>query len=301
MDNNQIPQMPLNGMPGVNPGMTSGAMNGMAQMPMDATMQAQMMQNSMNGVPGAQMNMTNMANMTGATVSPMNPNLPQATIAGSEKKDPTGLIKTLTIIGLALLVVTFVGLFIWKQMQYTEAREDVDGQIAVAVQDAEAELTEKLEAEFAEREKYPYLSFTGPADYGQLTFKYPRTWSVYVAQDASKGGDFQAYFNPVQVNTVSSGTINALRVTIKDQDFDQVAATYQRYIQDDRYDFSLQSITVGGTTANLYTGQLPNTDELSGYLVIFKIRDKTAMLQTDSVLFHDDFFNVVIDSITFNA
>lgn len=223
-------------------------------------------------------------------------------IAGAgPKKDSTGLIKTLVIVGLALLTVTFVGLFIWKQSQYTEARTDVDGQIAVAVQEAEAELTEKLEDEFAEREKYPYLTFTGPADYGQLTFQYPRTWSVYVAADASNGGDFMTYFNPGQVNTVGKATINALRLAVRDKDFDQVAAEYQKYLDNDKYNLTMQSITVANTAANLYTGDLPDTENFSGYVVIFKIRDKTAVLQTDSVLFNSDFFDIILDSVEFNA
>ena len=35
-------------------------------------------------------------------------------------------------------------------------------------------------------------------------------------------------------------------------------------------------------------------------IVIFKIRDKTAILQTDSMLFIDD-FNKLLDTVQFNA
>ena len=63
---------------------------------------------------------------------------------------------------------------------------------------------------------------------------------------------------------------------------------------------SVESITLkNGATANKYTGTIPNT-EFSGYIIVFKIRDKTAILQTDSILFESD-FNKILDSVTFNA
>ena len=51
-------------------------------------------------------------------------------------------------------------------------------------------------------------------------------------------------------------------------------------------------------TANRYTGKIPDT-ELSGFIVTFKIRDKTVVLQTDSVLFQED-FDKLLGTIVFN-
>ncbi len=218
----------------------------------------------------------------------------------NKTKNIADLVKTIVIIVLSLTTVTFIGLFVWMSVQYNETRSDVDGQINRAVAIAKDEQATALEAEFLEREKYPFKTFSGPADYGQLTFEYPRTWSVYVAADASNGGDFSAYFNPIQVNVVSKDTINALRVTIRDKSFDDVAAEYQRYMDKKDSNLSVETITTTkGITANRYSGNIPNTD-LNGYIVIFKIRDKTAILQTDSVLFEED-FNKLLNTVTFNA
>lgn len=225
-----------------------------------------------------------------------------ATAVETPKEKKLGnILKIVAIVVLSLVSVTFIGLFIWMFIQYDEARTDVDGQIAVAVAEAKNEQALKLEEEFLEREKYPYKTFSGPADYGQLTFEYPRTWSVYVDADATKGGDFQAYFNPVQVNEVSKDTINALRVTILNEPFDEVAADYQKEMEKKNSNLTMQSVTIGqqGVTANRYTGTIPKTD-LSGYIVIFKIRDKTAVLQTDSVLFQAD-YDRLLSTIEFNA
>ena len=136
----------------------------------------------------------------------------------------------------------------------------------------------------------------------KLTFEYPKTWSVYVAKDAHSGGDFEAYFNPVEVNEVSNETIAALRVKIVNRSFDDVAADYQRDLEGDEPRLKLESVTIGNDnkiTANRYTGKIPNT-EFTGYIVIFKIRDKTAIMQTDSVLFESD-YNNLLGTVRFNA
>ena len=220
---------------------------------------------------------------------------------GEPKRDLAGLIKTIAIVALSLVAVTFVGLFVWMTTQYNSARTDVDGQIATAVRNAVDEKATQLEMEFAEREKYPYYDFVGPEDYGALSFKYPKTWSVFVEADAVNGGDYHAYLNPKEVQPLGNNTINALRVSILNKSFDEVVADYQKQMEWRDINLSVESVTIGeaGIPANRYTGTIPES-ELSGYIVVFKIRDKTAILQTDSTTFADD-FNTLISTVKFNA
>ena len=70
-----------------------------------------------------------------------------------KSKNNIDLIKTIVIVILSLMTVTFLGLFIWMLVQYNDASSDVDGQIAVAVAAAKDEQAKKLEAEFQAREK----------------------------------------------------------------------------------------------------------------------------------------------------
>ena len=214
-------------------------------------------------------------------------------------KGNSSLIKTIVIIVLSLVSVAFVGLFIWMFMQYSEVKEDIDGQIDVAVREAVDKKAMEMEAEFAEREKEPYRDFAGPADYGQLSFKYPKTWSVYVAADAANGGNYEAYFNPIEVYAVSKDTINALRLTIRNKSFEEVAAEYQKVMERNGSNLTVESVEINGITMNRYRGTIPNTD-LNGVIVIFKIRDKTAVMQTDSESFVED-FNKLLQTVTFNA
>ena len=244
---------------------------------------------------------------TGPT--PMGPNgmpmVQQVQLAPPEKKDIAGLIKTIAIVILALIAVTFIGLFIWMTVERNDTIENHDMDVANAVAEAKDEEAMKQAKQCAEDKKYPYLTFTGPVDYGQLSFEYPKTWSVYVQQAATNGGDFAAYFNPVQVNEVGDRTINALRVSIRMQSFDDVVKSYQGFVDHPDAPMTMTSIEIGDAekgihqTANRYDGQLPGT-ELQGSIVIFKIRDKTVILQTDSEIFIPE-FDKLLGTITFNA
>ena len=272
MDNNQVPVMPVPGAmptPGVVP--TPDAMSTPGAMPTPSAMPVSNVQPSVQQ-PTAQ---------SVASVQP-------------EKKKNTGLIVSIVLaVVFFLLSVLFIVLFALAKGDYSELSDSVDLKIEEAVSEAK---TEQALAD-AEEAKKDTRAFTGPTDYGQLSFEYPKSWSVYIASDASKGGDFVAYLNPIEIEPVSNSTVYALRVSILDKDFEEVTKTYQTYLKSGK--MSMETVTVGGTTANRYTGQLPST-ELNGVIVIFKIRDKTAVLRTDSALLVKD-FDTVLSTVKFNA
>ncbi len=205
------------------------------------------------------------------------------------------LIETIVLVLVSIVAVTFIGLFAWKYIEWDSVKTNVDGQIDKAVATAKSELQTELENEFAEREKYPYRTFTGPVDYGSLSFEYPKTWNVYIAKDASNGGDFEAYFNPGEVQPVGTGTINSLRVTIKDQAFDTAIRSYDNYVNNGKLTLSTRLID-GKVIANIYTGELMN--QIQGIMAAFKLRDKTVMLQTDANIFSDEFYKL-LDTVNF--
>jgi len=222
---------------------------------------------------------------------PMAPQGPQPA-----KKDRSGLVKTICLIFTSLLTVVFLGLFIYMYINWQDASTDINGKIDLAVAKAENELRTTLEDEFAEKEKYPYSTFTGPSDFGSLTFEYPKTWSVYVPDDASRAEDFHAYLNPGQVNVVQDTTVMALRVSIVNILTDEVKKEYTAKVQDNL--MTVSTTIVNGTNVDVYRGEL--NSGLQGIVCIFKIRDKTALIQTDAMLFNDDFYRV-LGTMRFNA
>lgn len=211
------------------------------------------------------------------------------------KQANSSLIKTVIIILLSLLLVGGLLLALYFYNEYKSASTDVDSKVSAAVVAREKEITDKLEAEFAEREKIPSKTFTGPDDYGTLSFKYPKTWSVYVAKDASKGGEFEAYLHPVEVPPVSANTVLALRVIIRSESFEAADNRYKGLVSSGKLSSSI--INVNGADANLYVGTLPNN--LIGSIAIIKIRDKVVTLETDAEIYRED-FNNIIETITFN-
>ena len=212
------------------------------------------------------------------------------------KKDRSGLVKTILLVFTSLLTVVFLGLFIFMYINWVDAKSDVDGKVDLAVAEAENELRTTLENEFTEKEKYPYTTFTGPTDFGALTFEFPKTWSVYVPDDASQAKDFNAYFNPGQVNVVNAKTVMALRVSIVNTLTDKVKSDYNKKVE--KGDMTVSTTVVNNTDVDVYTGLLDS--KLQGIVCVFKIRDKTAIIQTDAMLFKDDFYRI-LETIRFNA
>ena len=235
-------------------------------------------------------------NFSQSMVTPAPAPIPTAQLAPS-KKESGSIVTTIVIIVVSLIAATFIGLFVWMYVQWDDVKTDVDGQIDEAVAIAINENTAKLEAEFEEKEKYPYSSFSGPEDYGELSFEYPRTWSLYVAQDATSGGEYKAYLNPGGVQPTNSTNVNALRVTISTQKFDSYITTYESRVKSGT--MTMKIVSVNGENANYYEGDL-GSNNMRGVVAIMKIRDKTVVLQTDSMLFKDD-FDKILASVKYNS
>ena len=246
--------------------------------------------------------------------SPFTPGMPAANplnknyadMTGEERKEASriakaknriDLMKTVGLIVVSLLAVLFIGLFIWMWVKWNDASTNVKGKVDVAVAEAKNELQAKLESEFEEKEKYPYRVFTGPTDLGELSFEYPKTWSLYVQSSANRGGDYAAYLNPGQVNVAQDDTVMALRVSIKGTLFDQAISDFAEKVRSG--DMTLSTTVVNGNNVNVYTGKLDN--EYQGIICVFKLRDKTVMLQTDSTsVFSDDFYRI-LKTVKFNS
>ena len=246
--------------------------------------------------------------------SPFTPGMPAANplnknyadMTGEERKEASriakaknriDLMKTVGLIVVSLLAVLFIGLFIWMWVKWNDASTNVNGKVDVAVAEAKNELQAKLESEFEEKEKYPYRVFTGPTDLGELSFEYPKTWSLYVQSSANRGGDYAAYLNPGQVNVAQDDTVMALRVSIKGTLFDQAISDFAEKVRSG--DMTLSTTVVNGNNVNVYTGKLDN--EYQGIICVFKLRDKTVMLQTDSTsVFSDDFYRI-LKTVKFNS
>jgi len=205
--------------------------------------------------------------------------------------------KTAVIIAIvcALLAVAGIAVASWAYVNYLDQKNNVDSKITAAVNEAEKAQADKLAADFAKAEKDPKRLFVGPEDYGRLSFTYPKTWSVYTARDASKGGAFESYLNPGSVPPIATSTQYALRVLIEDDDYDKVVSSYKSLVSSGKLTSS--SVKADEQNGTRLDGEF--SKDIVGSAVIFKIRDKTVTLRTDANTFKDD-FNSLVQTITFN-
>lgn len=202
------------------------------------------------------------------------------------------------------IIMTFVFIFttlasggvaVWAYMNYLDQKNNVDSKVSVAVAEAVKASEDKSAAEFLEKEKQPNRQFVGPDDYGRLSFDYPKTWSVYEANDASNGGVYEAYFNPGLVPAVSNVQQYALHVTIEDRSYDQVVDTFKSLVSTGALVSS--SVALGDQNGTRLDGSF--TRDIRGSAVVFKIRDKTVTIRSDAETFRGD-FDALVKTIAFN-
>jgi hypothetical protein len=202
---------------------------------------------------------------------------------------------TVVISVVSVFAIAFAGLSIWAFINYMDQKKNVDAKVSTAVATAEKELGDKLEADFIERDKEPLRSFTGPSDYGTLGFKYPKTWSMYVSNDGSKGKGYEAFLNPGAVPSLDSPESRyALRVAIINERYEDVIDDYSNLVE--KGDLKTSAVKANGEDGTRLDGNF--SKDLRGAAVVFKIRDKSAIIQTDADTFKKD-FEALVKTITF--
>ena len=202
----------------------------------------------------------------------------------------------ITAISFIVIAVTAGVAATWALMNYLDQKKNIDSTVQTAVSKAQKEQADQDEAKFDERENDPNREFVGPEDYGLLSFKYSKKWSVYINQDGSGNGDtFEAYLNPVTVPPIDDDTQFALRVTIEQVDYDDALSDYDRAVEDG--DLKTTSVKINGQSATRLDGAF--SDDIRGSAVVFKIRDKTVTIRTDANTFKSK-FNALIKTIKFN-
>ena len=196
---------------------------------------------------------------------------------------------------LAVLCAALAGFGVWAFANYQDQKVNTDSKIESAVTSAKTKQASELEKQFIEREKQPYVKFNGPDDLGHVSFDYPKTWSVYIANNGVSGS-YEAYLNPSTVPTVAADQPYATRVVIDNKTYDTTLKSYESLVKKG----SLKStpITINGFTGVRLDGTF--SKQRQGSSVIFKVRDKTLTISSDATTFAADFDGVIIKSLDFN-
>ncbi len=200
-----------------------------------------------------------------------------------------------TSIFLGILTLVFGSIMIWALVNYNDQKNNVDSKIAAGVEQGKKEQQATDQKIFDEKEKDPLKEFIGPVDLGRVTFKYPKTWSMYVANNGASGTTYEAYLHPEAVPSAQGQNKFALRVSIVSQNYTQVLEQYAGLVKQGKLRSS--TITTSGYDGTLLEGSFSQT--LQGSVVVFKIRDKSLILRTDSPSFQPDFNDKIVKTLNF--
>ncbi len=97
------------------------------------------------------------------------------------------------------------------------------------------------------------------------------------------------------VPPIIKGQKFALRMTIDPQPYEKVLEKYESVIK--KGGLRSSTVQVSGYNGNRLDGNFD--DETKGAAVVFKVRDKTLILQTDSEQFVPDFDSIILKSLSF--
>lgn len=202
------------------------------------------------------------------------------------------------VIPLILAVVFFfaaLGFGLWAYASRTDYKNNVDAKIATAVEVGQKETATEKDNEFIEREKQPLKEYKGPASFGTISLKYPKTWSAYVVE-SNTGID--GYFYPNVVPGVNSDTAYALRVEVVDKSYAEELKSYDSSVKQGKTTATpYKPVNVENIVGTQLTGAIGN--QKTGTLILLPLRDKTIKIWTEADQFNADFFNNVMANFKF--
>jgi len=205
------------------------------------------------------------------------------------------------VIPLILAVVFFfaaLGFGLWAYSSRTDYKDNTDAKIATAVEVAQKETTTEKDNEFIEREKQPLKEYKGPASYGTLSIKYPKTWAAYIDESSKSGTGIDGYFHPNFVPGVGSDTDYALRVQVVDKSYaDELRAFDSGVKQGKTKAAPYKPVNVENIVGTQLTGEIGGQE--TGTLILLPLRDKTIRIWTEADQFNADFFNNVMANFKF--
>lgn len=218
---------------------------------------------------------------------------------------PTGLPKNhinallIPLIVAVLLLIAAISFGFWAYLGREDYKNNSDKKAAAAVAAAEEILDGKKEAEFAEREKEPLKEYKGPATFGSLVIKYPKTWSAYVTESSRGATPLDGYLHPDVVSGVQSGTAYAVHFQVTSTAYDQELKKFESAAKQGTVSVSpITAPLVSNVAGVRITGEIENGKQ--GVTVLFPLRDKTLKITTESERFVGDFDTFILPNLTFS-
>lgn len=219
-------------------------------------------------------------------------------IVQPKKEGPPKVLIIGPIVSLAVLLIGALVFGFWAYGERNDYRDNVQSKIDEAVEAADQELREVLEAEFLEREKSPFRIYQGPGEFGSVRITYPKTWSAAVDETAGGGTPVEGVFHPNFVPGERSDTAVALKFEVIEQPYDRVLNSYQSAARRGLVRISpYNAPKMPGVLGARVNGEIERG--FQGSAVVFPLRDKTLRFSALSPQFVPDFNNIILANLEF--
>lgn len=188
----------------------------------------------------------------------------------------------------------------WAYNGRQDYKNNVDQKIAAAVEIAKQQESTQKDNQFAEAEKKPLKTYSGPQAFGSLVIKYPKTWSSYVDDSSASGTPVDGFFYPGTVPSITaSSSVFALRVQVLPQAYSEILRNLKGIQQIGKITVDAYALpSVPSVIGVIVNGQITPDKDVS--MVILPLRDKTIEISTQGTLFRDDFTHNVLPNLTFS-
>lgn len=205
------------------------------------------------------------------------------------------------VILLVLMLTTAVSFGYWAFMGRADYKNNSEEKIAAAVEVAKREEGIAKDRAFAEQEKSPYFTYTGPSAFGSISVAYPKVWSVYVNSLSNNTQPLDAYFNPRVVPAVTDQTAAfALRIQVVNQSYATVVQTVEAQVKSKQSRAAAYALPKVPSVVGLRVDGIVNpTKKNSGSMIIMPLRDKTIKIWTENSQYQSDFDNIILPQLSF--
>ncbi len=205
------------------------------------------------------------------------------------------------IIPLIIFILLFLGasgFALWAYSGMQDYKNNVDGKIKDAVEIAKQQTATEKDKEFVEEEKKPYKEYKSPSTFASVNIIYPKTWAAFVTETDKASVPVDGYFHPQFVPGLQSGTDFALKVQVSNQSYDQELKQLEPKVKQGKVRISpYKAPKVPEELGARIEGEI-NTGQ-KNIMVLFKVRDKTLKISTESEQFRGDFDNIILANLTF--
>lgn len=199
----------------------------------------------------------------------------------------------------AFLFFLMTGFAIWAYMGRQDYKTNAEEKVAVAVEVAKEETATAKDNEFVEKEKIPFDDYQGPASFGSVLVRYPKTWSAYVNEKGTGKTPVDAYFHPKFVPSTEQRPTYALRVQVVDTAYANELKSYDAYVKNGSLKATpYKPEKVPTVTGVRLDGKL--SGKIQGSLILVPMRDKTLKIWTEADnTYLKDFNQNILPNYTF--